>query len=1057
MVAAKHNPSLFKTYLKLEKEVGADFKSGESLASIRDEIEKRRNAGYELNDLAKWVKKSLGIDWSDQLIKADLQQDPPAVGLILAAANQRISNVVGVQVEWKSKGACIHLDTERDSQHVLYLKYPDAYNASMVAAAFAQRNELGFEEHNVPGELAEEDLRKSDTDHKLAYRTKFQGFNISIENRKGSYRHWKDPESGTEGKTKMLVPYGRIPRTVGLDAPDAVDVFLGDDENAPNVYVVTQMKLPDFKEFDEQKTMIGFSSAKAAKAMYLAHFDKPGFFGSMKTIPVETFRKKVFAADGELIKAEQMGLDFTAKPKAPKVVSGGGPFIGPRGGKWKDAKHTIPWDDAPKKTRGKKGVKVPPPGVTTPQYLKALETSLINVANQPVSNYEDAARVAREAYRYVDLMRVDLLYTRGMWGHVPPSAEISKKDKIGKLRHSTAKIQEALKNLNDVSYSAIMTSDHQAKTIKDVQSGKASQWDKRVHDQLVNDVGDGDVAKWEKVAATETIERDLVGPLKEAIKPLMRAARVMAKQSTVAPLDSYVLKFRVGDMTIEAEDQNRYRLPALIKDPKRRSEISFPMNRKTVAQGVIGAKRLLEEKGLGHLWYGALPVRPKGEFRYWRDDGLGIKGSPADASYSSHGDAVKLYGGDHSARRIQQVLVHELGHRYWYQKLSSGDREKFVSQFGKVKATSEYGATAPEEDFAEVFADYVTNKDMTRDQIDRFKTYLGKSELADLRQEELIKSGGPFIGPKGGKWADAKHTIPWKEGHHAETTEHGEHFQTGKPVKVHFSRNTTPSPKLKRGQEDRFQQRIEPAGRYLVHVPKDSPVLPGSERGDVHFKNPIVLHINPDPSSPIYNEQSWKARLSKHYGGKKGKALSAAIARDGHDGIVTVDKYGTSEIVDLTFLHKSNPAPSLTKALTAIDSLVKGEGYPPHHPSPRPSTVGTMGRYGGAARTAGESVRPGKIGMVNHDWPVTDEDKKKKRRKQEMEAAEKRFDVTGLTRGKGHVHDMKVEDVTMHVVSDPQDYETTREGLDRRLKALIDLASGMKLDIPEVEADRGSK
>jgi hypothetical protein len=28
----------------------------------------------------------------------------------------------------------------------------------------------------------------------------------------------------------------------------------------------------------------------------------------------------------------------------------------------------------------------------------------------------------------------------------------------------------------------------------------------------------------------------------------------------------------------------------------------------------------------------------------------------------------------------------------------------------------------------------------------------------------LVKGGGPYIGPRGGKWADAKHTIPWKAG-----------------------------------------------------------------------------------------------------------------------------------------------------------------------------------------------------------------------------------------------------------------------------------------------------
>ena len=34
----------------------------------------------------------------------------------------------------------------------------------------------------------------------------------------------------------------------------------------------------------------------------------------------------------------------------------------------------------------------------------------------------------------------------------------------------------------------------------------------------------------------------------------------------------------------------------------------------------------------------------------------------------------------------------------------------------------------------------------------------GIDELANF-----AKGGGPFIGPRGGKWADAKHTIPWKE------------------------------------------------------------------------------------------------------------------------------------------------------------------------------------------------------------------------------------------------------------------------------------------------------
>jgi hypothetical protein len=38
---------------------------------------------------------------------------------------------------------------------------------------------------------------------------------------------------------------------------------------------------------------------------------------------------------------------------------------------------------------------------------------------------------------------------------------------------------------------------------------------------------------------------------------------------------------------------------------------------------------------------------------------------------------------------------------------------------------------------------------------------LQKAEL--VQTQELAKAGGPYVGPKGGKWADSQHTIPWKE------------------------------------------------------------------------------------------------------------------------------------------------------------------------------------------------------------------------------------------------------------------------------------------------------
>jgi hypothetical protein len=143
--------------------------------------------------------------------------------------------------------------------------------------------------------------------------------------------------------------------------------------------------------------------------------------------------------------------------------------------------------------------------------------------------------------------------------------------------------------------------------------------------------------------------------------------------------------------------------------------------------------------------------------------------------------------------------------------------------------------------------------------------------------------------------------------------EHGERFETGKPVTVRFVRNTRPAPKLRPYEEDRYQQRIDPAGRYMVHNPDPGRLPPDWESGNARFERPLVIALNTDPRNPIYDQNSWKVRLSRRFGGKTGKALSLAIRRAGYDGVVTVTLDGkcrpidTREIVDLTMFPSPPP------------------------------------------------------------------------------------------------------------------------------------------------------
>jgi hypothetical protein len=120
--------------------------------------------------------------------------------------------------------------------------------------------------------------------------------------------------------------------------------------------------------------------------------------------------------------------------------------------------------------------------------------------------------------------------------------------------------------------------------------------------------------------------------------------------------------------------------------------------------------------------------------------------------------------------------------------------------------------------------------------------------------------------------------------------EDGVYFSTGVPVTFPFIRNTEGAPN--RTVKDEFQQALEPAGKYVLH---STNVPPGWAAGELTFNNPLVLVWS---ESGHYDDMSWKARLSRIFGAT-GAELSSILRSQGYDGIVTTDKYGTSEIVAL--------------------------------------------------------------------------------------------------------------------------------------------------------------
>lgn len=124
-------------------------------------------------------------------------------------------------------------------------------------------------------------------------RQDWHGLTVAIEHPEGTVREGVD-ETGKPWRTVFRYAYGEILGTTGMDG-DPVDVFIGNYPDAPEVYVVQQMKRKQWDVADEQKCMINFASIDEARDAYLSHYDDPRFFGGITALPVAEFIAKVRA------------------------------------------------------------------------------------------------------------------------------------------------------------------------------------------------------------------------------------------------------------------------------------------------------------------------------------------------------------------------------------------------------------------------------------------------------------------------------------------------------------------------------------------------------------------------------------------------------------------------------------------------------------------------------------------------------------------------------------------------------------------------------------------
>ena len=153
----------------------------------------------------------------------------------------------------------------------------------------------------------------------------YQGLRVTIETPAGTKRHWTD-QQGRKGSTLMRYPYGYVEGTEGQDG-DEVDVFVGPDPRAPEVFVVHQQN-PETKQYDETKCFLGFHDKETVEKVYRQHYDRSDFQLWTDTMAVDAFKRWLGGlqtpARRERFVMQKSGPESASPGLAPVVVQGSG-------------------------------------------------------------------------------------------------------------------------------------------------------------------------------------------------------------------------------------------------------------------------------------------------------------------------------------------------------------------------------------------------------------------------------------------------------------------------------------------------------------------------------------------------------------------------------------------------------------------------------------------------------------------------------------------------------------------------------------------------------------
>jgi hypothetical protein len=527
----------------------------------------------------------------------------------------------------------------------------------------------------------------------------------------------------------------------------------------------------------------------------------------------------------DLRKAEKKGqLDLFDGPNKPR---GGGPFIGPKGGKWADAAHTIPWKEETAKPRGA----VEP----APEELKLLmrlhqtdyfsvdtkrgRLEFRNLVSDGLAEYSkhekhsyDIVRITDSGRRHIRQKRAKAIDEGKAAGTHKLAREfyLDRAELIDDLKRIELKGKRDEKAKPILAKMAALEKKHGAQPstaagVREAIPSIPADW--RIPER---EFGVKGKARAVFVNSDEQLRLQFTpdGPIAQRYVTVGYMGRggwkAVGKKESAEKVVAGVLKAQEKLRKKWAEQEERRSAPNTGKAPKFPKQDEGPKTK--ALREKIGKSGKLSARMIN-----ALELAYSRDVIRERDKGVG--GATA-AGLKRRGLLERAFDRDGPTA----------GEAAW--RITEAGRAQIASRSKPVKKS-----------VTDADLDRLRPRLMLRETTNPLELIWMAEEVPDEMHtrhvrtppgwptvDGLAKGGGPFIGPRGGKWADAAHTIPWKGGG-------GKH--TYGAIHRPISSTTVPKGQSAEGAHPEFKKfgtvtydeplSVEDQKHYsLIHIPSDA-------------------------------------------------------------------------------------------------------------------------------------------------------------------------------------------------------------------------------------------